>query len=75
MRSPKGPRYCGLVAAAATAAAGVVSCAAAAVAAAAEQNEKDNDYPDAAVISVAEHSIDLSPHKKFRGRYPVRRTF
>ena len=65
MRSPKGPRYCGLVAAAATAAAGVVSCAAAAVAAAAEQDEQDNDYPEAAVISiVAEHSFDLSPHLK-----------
>ena len=52
------------VAAAATAAAVVVATrAAAAVAAAAEQDEQDNDYPEAAVISViAEHSFDLSPH-------------
>ena len=52
------------VRAAATAAAVVIVVqAAAAVAAAAEQDEQDNDYPEAAVISiVAEHSFDLSPH-------------
>ena len=43
----------------------VATRAAAAVAAAAEQDEQDNDYPEAAVISiVAEHSFDLSPHLK-----------
>ena len=42
-----------------------IGTAAAAVAAAAEQDEQDNDYPEAAVISViAEHSFDLSPHLK-----------
>lgn len=51
---------------AATAAAVVVAAATAVVAAAEEDDEKDYDNPDAAVIIVAEHSLNLSPRNVFR---------
>ena len=54
-------------AAAVVVAAGVAaSASAAAVAAAEEENDEDENYPDAAVVIVAEHIYCLSPRIKFR---------
>ena len=64
--SPDGAPFAVWLSAAAASAVVAASASAAAVAAAEEENDEDENYPDAAVVIVAEHIYCLSPRIKFR---------